>query len=135
MFTDLPAFAGPILVVLHGLGHGGALIALAWIAARPGTDTGAWTAARSWALPNLAPALARLVAGTLWAIALVTFVVAGAGMAGVGGGSETWRPLALVGAVTSLSGIGLFLGTWPVFNTVAAIAVDAWVLGLALQAW
>ena len=42
---------GPMRVVLgtvlllHGLGHGGAMGALWWIAARPGTDTGGWEAA------------------------------------------------------------------------------------------
>ena len=42
--------AGALLV--HGLGHGGALGALVWIWRRPGTDTGDWRAARSWFLPS-----------------------------------------------------------------------------------
>jgi hypothetical protein len=132
MFANLPPIVGPIVMVLHGLGHGGALIALAWIAARPGTDAGAWTAARSWALPGLAAGTATLVAGTFWAIALVAFVVAGAGMVGVPGMDETWRRIAVAGAVVSLTGIGLFLGTWPAFNTLAAIAVNVGVLAAVL---
>jgi len=35
------------VLLLHGLGHGGALGALAWIRLRPGTITGDWHAARS----------------------------------------------------------------------------------------
>jgi hypothetical protein len=34
----------------------------------------------------------------------------------------------------SLTGIGLFLGTWPTFNTVAAIAVNVGVLALLATA-
>ena len=130
MFNQLPALAAPIVMVLHGLGHGGALIALAWIAARPGTDTGAWRAARSWLLPTLSPETAGIVAGAFWAVSLVAFLMAGLGMAGVGGLGDAWRPVAAVAAVISLAGIGLFLGTWPPFNTLAAIAVNVGVLVL-----
>ena len=124
MFPQLPALAGPAIVALHGLGHGGALIALAWIAARPGTDTGAWTAARSWLQPGWSPETATVVASAFWALSLIAFVATGLGMAGVGGLAETWRPIAVVAAVVSLTGIGLFLGTWPAFNTLAAISVN-----------
>ena len=40
-------------LLLHGLGHGGAIGALAWIKAHPDRDTGGWRVARSWALPAL----------------------------------------------------------------------------------
>ena len=39
----------------------------------------------------------------------------------------------MVAAVVSLTGIGLFLGTWPTFNTVAAIAVNIGVLALLVM--
>jgi hypothetical protein len=133
MLPQLPALAGPIIVILHGLGHGGALIALAWIAARPGSDTGAWSAARSWLLPALSAETATVVAGVFWAISLIVFVTAGLGMAGVGFLAETWRPIAVVAAVVSLTGIGLFLGTWPAFNTVAAIAVNIGILAILVM--
>jgi len=42
---------GPL--VIHGLGHGGALGALIWMALRPSDPTGGWQAARSWLLPAL----------------------------------------------------------------------------------
>jgi hypothetical protein len=41
---------------------------------------------------------------------------------------ELWRPLAIGSAVVSLVGMALFFGTWPPFNTVAAIAVNVAVL-------
>ena len=41
------------VLLLHGLGHGGAIGALIWIGRRPGTDTGGWRAARSWLFPSL----------------------------------------------------------------------------------
>jgi hypothetical protein len=119
-------------VVLHGLGHGGALIALAWIAARPGTDTRAWTAARTWALPGLDAGHAALLAGAFWVLSLVAFVIAGAGLAGFAGLADAWRWVAVAGAIVSLAGIALFAGTWPVFNTLAAIAVNVGILALVL---
>ena len=121
------------MTVLHGLGHGGALIALAWIAARPGSATGAWTAARSWLAPGLSSATATTLASILWVASLVLFLVAGLGMAGIGFPS-VWRPTAVIGAVVSLSGIGLFLGTWPAFNTLAAIGVNIAILAIAFAA-
>jgi hypothetical protein len=133
MFPQLPALAGPAIVALHGLGHGGALIALAWIAARPGTDTGAWSAARSWLVPGLSGDTATVVASGFWAVSLIAFVAVGLGMAGVGVLAETWRPIAAVAAVASLTGIGLFLGTWPAFNTFAAIAVNIGILAVLLM--
>ncbi len=61
-------------LLLHGLGHGGALGAIAWIRLRPNTNSGAWTAARSWLVPSLAPATATLVASVFWVVALAGFV-------------------------------------------------------------
>jgi hypothetical protein len=131
MFTQLPAFAGPVIIALHGLGHGGALIALAWIAFRPGTVTGAWTTARSWLLPAMSSGTATAIASGFWAVSLVGFVAAALGMAGVAGPTDAWRFVAAVAAAFSLAGIALFLGTWPAFNTVAAIAVNIAILVVA----
>ena len=41
---------------------------------------------------------------------------------------EAWRSLAIGAAVASLLGITLFFGTWPPFNTIAALAVNVAVL-------
>lgn len=49
-------------LMIHGLGHGGALGALTWIAFRPGDPTGGWQAARSWPLPGLPAVTATAMA-------------------------------------------------------------------------
>lgn len=118
----------PAVLLLHGLGHGGAIAALAWIAARPGDPTGDWHPARSWALPGLAPDTATAVACAFWALALIGFAAAALALAGVAVPGDALRPLALCAAIVSLVGIGLFLGTWPAFNTLAAVTVNVAVL-------
>jgi len=121
------------MLLLHGLGHAGALGALAWIAARPGSATGAWTAARSWMLTSLTPGAATLTASACWVASLVGFVAA-ALMFWLGG--EGWQSVAIVSAVVSTAGILTFFGTWPLFNMVAALAVDAVVIGaLVFARW
>ena len=122
----LRLIAGVVLLA-HGLGHGGALGAFIWIRARPGTDTGGWRAARSWLLPDLAPDTAMLIASACWIVALVGFVLAAVSFSGLAF-PDAWRPLAVGCAIVSLAGIGLFAGTWPLFNTVAAVAVNVAVL-------
>ena len=67
-------------LAVHGFGHGGAVGALAWIAARPGTDTGAWRAAQSWLLPGLSAETATVVASAFWIASLLGFVAAALGM-------------------------------------------------------
>ena len=122
------------MLLVHGLGHFGALAAVAWWALRPGTATGAWTAARSRLAPSLAPGTAALVAGAFWTAALVGFV--SAALLFWFGGGDAWQPVAVASAVVSTIGIALFLGTWPVFNTVAALVVNAVVLvGLLILHW
>jgi hypothetical protein len=124
--TIQPAF--PAILLIHGLGHGGAIAALAWIAARPGGPTGDWHAARSWLLTGLPAGTATVVAVTFWALALVGFVAAALALTGVLVPADALKPLALGSAIVSLTGIGLFLGTWPAFNTLAAITVNVGVL-------
>jgi len=115
-------------LALHGLGHGGALGALIWIGARPGTDTGAWHAARSWLAVGLPAGTATTLAGALWIVSLIGFVAAALAFWGIGLPGEAWRPLAVASALVSMGGIVLFFGTWPMFNTLAAMAVDIAVL-------
>jgi len=113
--------AGVLLV--HGLGHAGALGALVWIGLRAG-DTGAWLPARSWLIPSMPSP--TVVAAIFWVLALVGFVAAaGALWFGIG---DWWRSVAVVSALVSSVGIVLFFGTWPTFNTVAALGVDAAVI-------
>jgi hypothetical protein len=118
--------AGALL--LHGLGHGGALGALAWIQMSPGADAGAWLAARSWLVPSLSAASATMLASAFWIASMVGFVVAAMSFAGVIVPDGVWRPLAVASALVSMVGIVLFFGTWPMFNTLAALGVDVAVL-------
>jgi hypothetical protein len=131
MLELLPAWAGPVIVIVHGISHAGAIGALAWVHARPGTDTGGWTAARSRLLPGLAPDAATRAAAATWAIACVLFVVAGSSLVGLGP-EGWWRPAAVAGAAVSLAGIVAFAGTWPAFNTVAAATTNLAILAVAL---
>lgn len=116
------------VIALHGLGHGGALGALAWIAARPDSNTGTWTAARTWLFPSLPGGTATFIASTFWIVALVGFLAAVLSFLGILLPGDAWRPLAIGSAIVSAVGIVLFLGNWPLFNTVAALGVDVAVL-------
>jgi len=118
--------AGALLI--HGLGHGGALGALIWIAARPDDKAGGWGAARSWWLSSLPPETATAMASAFWIVSMIGFVAAAAAFLGILLPEEAWRTLAVGSAVVSLVGITLFFGTWPPFNTVAALAVNLAVL-------
>jgi hypothetical protein len=115
------------VLLLHGLGHGGAFVAA--LLARGGrADTGAWGAARLWALPSLSTSAATIVAGVFWTLSLVGFVVTALAFWGWLMPPAIWRQLAIASAIVSLVGIVLFLGTWPAFNTLAALAVNLAVL-------
>jgi hypothetical protein len=117
--------AGVLLV--HGLGHGGALGALAWIRLRPGTPTGGWLAARSWLVPSLSGDTARTIAAAFWIASLVGFVIAAMSFWGVVP-DTVWRPLAVASAIVSTTGVVLFFGTWPTNYTLAALGVNVAVL-------
>lgn len=119
----LKLLVGAILLV-HGLGHGGALGALLWIRYRPGTSTGSWAAARTWLMPSLPDETARTLASAFWIAALVGFVMAALSFWGLLLPVGIWPSVAVGSAVVSLIGIVLFLGTWPLFNTAAALVVD-----------
>ncbi len=123
--------AGALL--LHGLGHGGALGALIWIRLKPGTDTGGWLAARSWLFPSLSGPAATTVASIFWTLSLLGFIAAALSFWGVLVPGDAWRQLALASSIVSALGIVLFFGTWPTFNTLAALAVNIAVL--VTQLW
>jgi hypothetical protein len=56
---------------------------------------------------------------------MIGFIAAACSFWGVLVPSEAWRTLAVVSAVVSTLGITLFIGTWPLFNTIAALSVNA----------
>ena len=119
-------FAGVLLV--HGLGHGGALGALAWIRIYPGTPTGGWLAARSWLVPSLAADTATTLASAFWIVSLVGFVIAAMSFWGVVVPDSVWRPLAVASAIVSTIGVVFFFGNWPMNYTMAALGVNVAVL-------
>jgi len=122
------------VLLVHGLGHGGALAALIWIALRPGTNTSGRVAARSWLFPSLRPKTAAIVASAFWIVSLVGFVATVLALWLVPG--DAWRMLAVGSAIVSTVGIALFFGTWPIFNTLAALVVNIAVLaGLLWLGW
>ena len=116
------------VLLLHGLGHGGALGALAWIRLRPGTNTGDWHAARSWLVPSLPGDTATTLASAFWIVSLIGFVVVALSFWGIVVPAGVWRPLAVAAALVSATGIVFFFGTWPTFNTLAALGVNVAVL-------
>lgn len=118
---------GGVLLV-HGLGHGGALAALAWIRLRPGTNTGDWLAARSWLVPSLPGDTAMTIASAFWIVSLTGFVIAAMSFWGVVLPGSVWRPLAVASALVSIAGIACFFGTWPMFYSLAALSVNVAVL-------
>jgi hypothetical protein len=121
------------VLLLHGLGHGGALGALIWIWRNPGTDTGGWLPPRSWLFPSLAAPVAITVATIFWVLSLIGFVAAAISFWGVLVPGDAWRQLAVASSIVSIFGIVLFFGTWPTFNTLAALAVNIAVL--VTQLW
>lgn len=123
------------VLLLHGLGHGGAIGALAWIARFGPGKTGDWHAARSWLMPDLASTAATTIACTAWALALVGFVAAALAFWGVGLPQGAWPAIALVSAIVSAIGIVAFLGNWPTFNTLAALAVNVGVVAALWLRW
>jgi len=116
------------VLLLHGLGHIGALVAIAVNWSSRGTATGAWLPARSWLFPSLSPQAAKAVASAFWILSTIGFVAASMSFWGIVLPSDAWRQLALASSVVSALGITLFLGTWPAFNTIAALAVNIAVL-------
>jgi hypothetical protein len=130
----LKLLIGGVLLV-HGLGHGGALGALLWIRFRPGSSTGDWAAARTWLMPALPAETAATLASAFWVASMVGFVIAALSFWGVLLPSTVWTAVAVASAVISLAGIVLFIGTWPAFNTVAALAVNIAVLVAVWSHW
>ena len=121
--------AGALL--LHGLGHVGAIVVL--VAQRLGRSTGPWRRARSWLLPSLPASVAATVACVFWALSLIGFVAASMSFWGVLVPGDLWRQLALASSVVSIVGIVLFFGIWPLFNTFAALGMNIAVL--VTQLW
>jgi len=108
------------VLFLHGIAHLGALAAL--LVNRGGHNTDGWLPARSWLFPSLAPA--TFAASAFWVLSAIGFVAAALSFWGLLIPGGLWRQLAVASSILSATGIVLFLGTWPVFNTTAALGVN-----------
>ncbi len=117
------------VLLLHGLGHGGALASPGLDPAPPWHEHGRLARGPLVARPVAAgrtrrrPSPARS-GSCRWSgssIAAMSFwgIVVPAGV---------WRPLAVAAALVSATGIVFFFGTWPTFNTLAALGVNVAVL-------
>lgn len=117
--------AGALL--LHGLGHIGAIGALLYIESGRRSAL-PWLPARSWLFPSLAPSAARTVATVFWIVCTIGFVAASMSFWGILVPGDVWRQLAIASSIVSILGITLFIGTWPAFNTIAAQGMNIAVL-------
>ena len=123
---------GGVLLV-HGIAHFGALGALWWAAS--GRDAGGWKPARMWTASSLAPLIAMLIAALFWIVSAVGFGLTALAFWGIVLPVEWWHPLGVVSALVSGLGIIVFLGTWPAFNTIAAMAVNIAVVVAVVIGW
>ena len=126
--TDNTRFLIGGILLVHGLGHGGALGALVWLRVLPDSPTGAWLAAKSWLFPALDTPVATSVAMAFWVVAMIGFVGAALSFWGLLLSGEVWRQLAVASAFVSLAGMIVFFGTWPALNWLAALGVNLTVL-------
>lgn len=112
------------VLLIHGLGHGGALGALIWLRALPDGPTGGWRPARSWLFPAARPSATTNMAMAFWGAAMVGFVLAGLSFWGVLIPADIGRVIGVGSALVSLTGMLLFFGTWPAVNWVASLALN-----------
>ena len=131
---SLRLVVGGILLV-HGIAHVGPIGAQLWIRSGHVTPAGSWSVARSWAAPGLSADAAGTVAGTFWVFSLVGFILTALAFWGIGLPVVAWRPLGVGSALASTAGIVLFAGTWPGFNTAAALGVNIGVIVVVLTGW
>jgi hypothetical protein len=104
-------------LLVHGVGH----------------SLGFWMPMRSWLLPNASESTLRVISSIFWIAAVLGFVASALSFWGILIPGDLWRQLALIFAVVSLSGLILFFGTWPTFNTIGAFGMNIAIL--VTQLW
>jgi hypothetical protein len=102
--------AGALFV--HGVGH----------------TLGLFMPSHSWLMPNVSKSVMGTVSRLLWVLVTVGFIISCLGFIDVLVPADWWRPFAVVFAFISLLGLGLFWGTWPIFNTIGALVMNTIVL-------
>jgi hypothetical protein len=113
---------------VHGIGH-----ALGWMPAM-GIAAFEGVSSRSWAVTGLVgDGGARLVAGALFLLPMVGFLVAAAGLFM---GQGWWRNVAVASAAVSLLATALYPQAFTTGSTVGSVAVDVLVLyGILVASW
>lgn len=102
--------AGALLV--HGIGH----------------TLGFWMPVRSWLLAGLSEPSRRTISSIFWILSAVGFIAASLGFWGILIPSDGWKIIAIATSIISLTGLILFIGNWPFFNTVGAIGLNILIL-------
>jgi len=101
-----------------------------------GHTLGFWRPASSWLLPGASSPTLRIISSIFWMLAIVGFLASSLSFLGIVLPGEWWRALAIIFAIISLAGLILFIGNWPLFNTVGAIGFNVAVLvALLWLAW
>jgi hypothetical protein len=125
-------------LLLHGIAHGVALVAL--LRQSLAGPSAAKPAVRTWLSPGLNPRSAAAFALPFWAVATVCFLAASAAFWGIIPRPD-WRQLAVAGAMVGTLAIALFPAPWPgsvnirrsLLDTSIALVVN--VALLATQLW
>lgn len=123
-------------LALHAVAHANGLVALA----RQALGEFNGVPARLWPLPNLDASVAAGIALPFWLVATVAFALAALSFWGVSLPLPGWRQLAIGGAVASMLGLALFVGTWPgsadtfysLLNMGVALAMNLVIFGILL---
>ncbi len=98
-------------LLLHGVAHGRAFLALIVDAVRSGSRTA--LPVRLWLLPSLSLRSAALLASPFWLLSTIGFSLASLSFWGILEGAELWRQLSIASSIISILGIALFSGIWP----------------------
>ena len=99
------------ILILHGIAHGRAFFAL--VTQATSGQAGGWLPLRAWWYPNLSLKAASWIASAFWLLSTLAFFAAGLSLWGLLEWGNTWRQLAIAGAVVSTLGSLLFSGIWP----------------------
>ena len=107
--------AGALFV--HGVGH----------------TLGFWRPVNSWLLGGLSEPARRTISSIFWILSAIGFVAASLGFLNFIVPNEWWRSLAIASSLVSLAGLIVFIGNWPLFNTIGALGMNILVLASLLR--
>ena len=125
-------------LVLHGLAHGRAFLALIGDVGR--SHGAPPVPMRTWLRPSLTLRSAASIALPFWFLSTLGFLLSALSFWGTIAVGPSWRDLAVAASVISTLGIVLFSGTWPgapsrglsTLDTAIALVMNAVILVLLL---